>query len=730
MKIINISYRLPISFQRKEDVLETRISSGGLVSAVLSLKNEKNELHWLGVADFSRADFQEGKDKFRDTFVLHPVFLSKTVNYGFYNGFSNAVLWPLFHYFPSFVEFKPGNFKSYMEANRILSEEASKIAEEGDIIWIHDYQLLPMAAMIRDMNPQAKIGFFLHIPFPSYELIRLLPKYCRDVLVKSMLGADLIGFHTYEYAQHFLSTVQMIEGLQHRQFNLLHKNRNIRVGVFPISIDYEKFDRALTDPEIAGEKKRLRQFYEDKKIIFSVDRLDYTKGIIYRLKGFAHFLNHYPEWNGKIVFILVAVPSRIAIKKYIERKQMIEGLISEINGRFGNTQWTPVIYQYGSLNFTELAGLYTGCDIALISPLRDGMNLVAKEFVASRSDEDGVLLLSDMTGAAKELTDALLFNPLDEEEIAAKIKMAIDMPDTERNTRMVNMRTQVKKHHILKWGNDFIDELEDTCKAKIFPDLLHKEKKEAILLTYKKARKRLILLDYDGTLAAFQVVPELAVPTPEVLTLLSALSADNMNQVVLISGRDRHTLEKWFGHLPLVLIAEHGSFIKKQTWNSTLTDGILWKEGVRNIMQTFADNCSGAFVEEKTFALCWHYRNTEESSGFSQSRELISLLSDYLTGAGASVIDGNKVIEIKPAQINKGNAVLQAFNLKDYDFCVAIGDDRTDEDLFEVINRFKGITIKAGESGSMAQYRISTIPSVISFLNQLQQQNHDAGSTT
>ncbi len=719
MKIINISYRLPVSFRRIEGNIDVRSSAGGLVSAVLSLKNESNELHWVGVADFLKADYHEGKTRFSSNFALHPVFLDKNVNYGFYNGFSNTVLWPLFHYFPAFVEFKPSHFTAYMQANTILAEEACKIIGPGDIIWIHDYQLMPLAEMIRKIKPDARIGFFLHIPFPAYELIRLLPKYCRDTLVKGMLSADLIGFHTYEYAQHFLTTAQMIAGLQHKQFELLYNNRPVRVGVFPISVDFDKFTNALLDPLIEQERAKLKSVYQDKSIIFSVDRLDYTKGISFRLRGFARFINDYPEWREKIVFILVAVPSREVIRKYIERKQMIEMLISEINGKFGTTQWTPVVYHYGSLNFQELTGLYTGCDIALISPLRDGMNLVSKEFVASRSDEDGVLLLSDMTGAAKELTDALLFNPLDEEEISVKIKMALSMTLDERRLRMTNMRNQVRKHDVLRWGNNFIRELEEVCARKIYPDRMHDETKGMIRRKYLKAHKRLILLDYDGTLAAFQPVPHMARPGQDVLDVLSLLALDPGNEVVLISGRDRQTLEEWFGHLPVMLIAEHGCFVRQKSWHSTIVDPLIWKDGVHRIMQIFADNCSGAFVEEKNFSLCWHYRNSDPYSGFSQSRELISLLHDYLTGANTHIIDGNKVIEVKPAQINKGTAVLHAFNVRDFDFCLAVGDDMTDEFLFEVMQHYDAITVKVGEAGSIARYRIERIESVIAFLSQL-----------
>lgn len=722
MKIINVSYRLPISFANKDGDISIKSSSGGLVSAVKSLKNNDNELHWFGVADFERVDYLKGALLYNGDFVLHPIFLQKELNEDYYNGFSNAVLWPLFHYFPSFVEYRPNYFDAYIEANSIIADELIPHIKAGDTIWIHDYQLLPLASMIRAQVADAKIGLFLHIPFPNYELIRLLPKNCRDVLVKCMLGADLIGFHTYDYAQHFLSTVQMIEGIQHKHFDLLYKNRTVRIGVYPISIDFHQFNDALLTQQVIEEKDKIRNLYEGKKVIFSVDRLDYTKGLVYRLKGFAKFLTLYPEWKENIVFLLVAVPSRDAIGKYIERKQMVELLISEINGRFGNTKWSPIIYQYNSVGFEELMGLYTSCDIALISPLRDGMNLVAKEFVASRRGQDGVLLLSDMTGAAKELTDALLFNPLDEDEIAYKIKFALEMPRDEQQFRMRNMQTQIQKHNINKWGTEFIEDLDQVCALMSHPDLLDFGKKETVLVQFQNATNRLILLDYDGTLSDFKPHPELASPEPKVLELLKELSQNPKNSVAIVSGRDRNTLEHWLGDLPITLIAEHGTFVRKDgLWKSTITDPIFWKRGVLKIMKTFAENCTGAFVEEKSYSLCWHYRNANKESGFAQSRELISILSDYLISTNANIIDGNKVIEVKPVQINKGTSILNAFNPADYEFCLSVGDDTTDEDMFEVVNQFDGITIKVGKSSSMAKYRLETIQMVISFLEHLNQ---------
>lgn len=690
------------------------------MSAVKSLKNSDNELHWVGVADFTRVDYIKGSELYNGDFTLHPVFLDKDLNDDYYNGFSNAVLWPLFHYFPSFVEYKPNYFDAYMNANRIIADEVLLQIKSGDTVWIHDYQLLPLAAFIRERAPEAKIGLFLHIPFPTYELIRLLPKNCRDMLIKGMLGADLIGFHTYDYAQHFLTTVQMIVGVQHKHFDLLYKNRTVRVGAYPISIDFQKFNDALLSPKVIEEREKINAMYEGKRIIFSVDRLDYTKGLVYRLKGFAKFLTLYPEWKGNIVFLLVAVPSRDAILKYVERKQMVELLISEINGSHGSTKWSPIVYQYDSVGFDELMALYTCCDVACISPLRDGMNLVAKEFVASRRAEDGVLLLSDMTGAAKELTDALLFNPLDEEEIAHKIKFALEMPKPEQQIRMKNMQSQIQKYDIHKWGSEFNEDLNLVCSAQYYPDTLDFMNKKEVLEQFQNADQRLILLDYDGTLSEFHTKPEMAKPSTAVLELVADLAKNPKNTVAIISGRDRNTLEEWFGALPLTLIAEHGTFAKlDDDWKCTITDPIFWKQGVHKIMDNFAENCTGSFVEEKSFSLCWHYRNATQESGFSQSRELISILSDYLISTNANIIDGNKVVEVKPIQINKGTAILHAFDPQNYGFILCLGDDRTDEDMFEVVNQLDGVTIKVGKASSAAKYRLETVQMVLSFLAHL-----------
>jgi trehalose 6-phosphate synthase/phosphatase len=719
MKTINISNRLPISLQRKEDELILKNSSGGLVTAVESLGGNLNELHWVGVADFSRVDWLKGKEQYKGGFTLHPIFIDEEKYKLYYNGFSNSVIWPLFHYFPSFVEYKKEYFDAYLEVNEQIAEQIKSLIGPNDLIWIHDYQLMPLASYIRELVPNAKIGFFLHIPFPSYEMIRILPKNCRDILIKSTLGADLIGFHTYDYVQHFATTIQMIAGIQHKNFQLHYNERLIKLGSFPISIDFNKFHNAFDSQEVINERKKIKDLYEGKKIIFSVDRLDYTKGIIYRLRGYANFIESNPAYREKVVFILVAVPTRDSIFKYAERKEMIEKLIGEINGKHGNYKWSPIVYQYGSVDFNQLVGLYTSCDIALISPIRDGMNLVAKEFVASRKDKHGVLLLSDMTGAAKELTEALLFNPLDENEISLHLAEALQMTDQEQKRRIEIMQNQIRKNDVFKWSNSFMKEMENIKLNAGLSKHFEYSDRISILEKYQSASKCLIILDYDGTLMELKSHPDLATPDENTIILLSKLSKKNKNNVVVISGRKKETLESWFGKMPLTLIAEHGVFAKKEEWENVLVESVPWKNEVQNIMERFSENCASAFVEEKSSSLSWHYRNADAESGFAQSRELINLLSDYLISTNVNILDGNKVVEVKPVQANKGEALRHLFDFNQYDCCICIGDDKTDEDMFEVVNFNGGITMKVGKGYSVAQFRLDGVTHVLSFLSQL-----------
>ncbi len=728
-RLILVSNRLPFTIEKSGADNRLRQSSGGLVSAIKSYFDKDLDTHhrfrekvWIGSVDFSLQDFNQVKEQVAlQAFSLEPVFIEEEAYSNYYNGFSNSTLWPLFHYFPSFVEFRKEYFDSYKKVNQQFAEKIFSIIKDDDVLWIHDYQLMLLPQLIRKQKPNATIGFFLHIPFPSYELLRLLPADWKTTLLAGVMGADLVGFHTHEYVQHFIQSVKMFIKIDNH-FNLLHyKNRLVKADLFPIGVDYEKFSTA----DDAGVNEQINQFkaaFADKKIIFSVDRQDYTKGLMDRLQGYDQFLNDHPEWKEKVIFIQNVIPSRDNIPAYTERKKMLEELISTINGKYSSIQWQPIIYRYNHLEFEQLKALYKAADVALITPLRDGMNLVAKEYVASRSDGKGVLILSELTGAASELSEAILVNPIDRDEVAAAINHALSMSVAEQHRRMRMMQKRLKEYDVTRWVTDFLDQL-DAVKMeqeKLKTKYVNESVLNKIIQHYQKSRKRLLLLDYDGTLSPFAAIPSQAQPSEELLRHLKQFTADRKNNVVLISGRDEKTLDNWFGNLRVLLVAEHGASIKYEAnaWEKQFSKFPGWKEQVRPVMDLFATRCPGSLVEEKDNTLAWHYRNTAADLGFSRSRELMNTISHLLTNTPLQVVDGNKVLEVRQAGINKGTTALKLVEHFEADFVLCIGDDTTDEDMFNFLNG-KGITIKIGNAATAANYNVATQAEVLPLLSRI-----------
>jgi trehalose 6-phosphate synthase/phosphatase len=720
MKIITISYRLPISIKKERGGANITQSSGGLATAILSYSEKSSSnLTWVGVADFEKDVWEKNKDSYSKNFDIEPVYLERRLNRNFYNIFSNSVLWSLFHYFPSFMEYTDEGFDAYREANRIVAAKVNSIYEPGDVVWIHDYHFLGLGKLIREYHPDAKIGFFLHIPFPNFELFRILPNKAKKYLLEGMLGANLVGFHTWDNAIHFTECVEKILGLPHRNFLISQDSHRSKVGSFPISIDFNKFYDAYDKESVVTLRDEIKNLYEDKKIIFSVDRLDYTKGITNRLNAFEKFLERYPEWKEKVVFLLVIVPSREEISKYGERKRMIEGKIANINGSLGNYKWTPVVYQYQSVDFDRLIALYTSADIALISPVRDGMNLVAKEYVASRKDKRGTLILSILAGAAKELQEAVTINPFDAEQIADKIAMSLNMTDEEQERRMGRMQHYLKTHDVFRWASRFLNEVEDVHKADIKTVLLKEEPKKQLLEKFAQAEKCLLLLDFDGTLVKLQATPDLAVPDKPLQDLLQRLGSDPKNEVWIISGRNKDFLEKWLGHLPVGLVAEHGGYIKRDTWVPVIQGTPDWKDRVIAVMNEYVDTNSESFIEVKEFGVAWHYRRVEERLGFLISRELLTLLKNHLYNTPVQIIDGNKVIEVKHFMAHKGSTCRNNIICGDHDFVLAFGDDKTDEDLFEQLEGDNEFSVKVGKGTTAAAYRIESVDEVLALLAEL-----------
>jgi trehalose 6-phosphate synthase/phosphatase len=723
-RLILISNRLPFSIDTTGDTISIRQSSGGLVSAIKSYLEKTKDSDgafsdkvWVGSLDVPESLWEQAKTESNNKtdFEVQPVFLEKEVYEGYYNGLSNSTIWPLFHYFPSLTQYKREYFQAYTAVNQSFADKIKEIYQPGDVIWVHDYQLMLLPQLLRDVLPEATIGFFLHIPFPSYEIFRLLPSPWKTALLKGLMGADLIGFHTHDYVQHFIQSAKMVLRVENSFNTIQFGERIIKVDLFPIGIDFQKFRDAITNDLVANISAKLEKTFFQQKIIFSVDRLDYTKGLNYRLNGFEEFLDTYPEWHEKIIFILNIIPSRDVIQAYVERRREIEERVSAINGKYSSLQWQPVIYRYNHLEFDELCALYQSADVALITPLRDGMNLVAKEYVASCIDK-GVLILSELTGAASELNEAILVNPTDSSEVAESINTALNMPLVDQRSRLSFMQRRLAEYNVVKWINDFLEVLnnikEEQEKQRVL--MLSPASVDQILEKYRSSDKRCILLDYDGTLAPYQKLPSLAVPGTELLVMLQELSSDPKNEVVIISGRDADTLGKWMGDLPVTLVAEHGACIRYhgEEWEQQVSHPPDWKNEIRPLMELFVSRCVGSFIEEKKNTLAWHYRNTHPDLGFIRSRELRNSLLQLITNTPLQVIDGNKVLEVRLIGIDKGSSAQKLVKHFKPDFTLCVGDDATDEDMFRAL-REVGHTIKIGAGNTAANY---TLPSQLQVL--------------
>ncbi len=728
-KVWIIANRLPFTIEHDaEGQTQIRRSSGGLVNALTSYyesdtENTQNavEKFWVGVADCTKEEWDEKIVPLTSSLDVHflPVFVQPEVYNNYYNGFSNAVLWPLFHYFPSLVSDETVFYDAYVETNRAFADTLIPHLEEDDTVWVHDYQLMLLPGMLRERFADLKIGFFLHIPFPSYELFRILPQRGKKAIAEGLMGADLIGFHTYEYVQHFIQSMKMTLGVENSFHQLFYQNRMVRTELFPLGIDYKKFSTKAASEEVAERVKDLQAVFTDVKLIFSVDRLDYSKGFMNRLKGWEYFLENYPEWREKVVFQMTVVPSRDAIDSYLEKKREIEEKVSTINGKYSTLTWQPIIYRYNHLAFDDLIALYVMADVALITPLRDGMNLVAKEFVACQLHQQGVLILSELAGAAMELNEAILVNPYDIEAVAQAIHDALTMPAIQKAKRIQVMQKRLQQYDVMHWINDFLQQLEQHQKTAL-SDLTEAWKDlNKFINTFESTPRRLFLLDYDGTLAPITTDPEEARPTEAVRELLRRLAALPGTKVAIISGRKSATLEEWLGDLPVTLSAEHGSMMREpgQAWIDLLAEAPAWKAEVLPIMETFVNRCVGSFIEEKKNTVAWHYRNTRANVGFERSRELLNNLQILLQNTPLQVLDGNKVVEVKSSGFDKGFIARNLYNIYQPGFVCCIGDDVTDEDMFKAIKDY-AITIKVKPTNTVAEYYLRTQPEVLDFLTQ------------
>ena len=720
-KTIIVSNRLPVKIQMSEEGISYNQSEGGLATGLGSIYKQGGNL-WIGWPGMYVNDIQI-QDEITATLReenMSPIFLTTEDIRDFYEGFSNETLWPIFHYFMEYAEYERPLWEAYERVNLKFCEEIIKHAEPGDTLWVHDYQLMLLPQMIRERLENANIGFFLHIPFPSYEVFRLLP--WRKEIITGLLGADLVGFHTYDDMRHFLSSVERIAGFSNTQGQIETGKRTLIVDSFPMGIDYDKYATSAQSEETIAKANIFKESIKDNKLIVSIDRLDYSKGIPKRLNAYEMFLERYPEFREKVTLYMVVVPSRDKVEKYKKLKEEVDEMVGRINGKFGRVAWTPIHYFYRSFPLPSLSAFYRLADVALVTPMRDGMNLVCKEYVASKDNNGGVLVLSEMAGASKELSDALIINPNNIEQITETIYQALTMEPEEQNRRIKSMQGTIKKFNIHHWVNLFMDRLEYIKKeqASLTTRHIDTEITNQIRDEYQKASSRLIFLDYDGTLIKFDENPDRARPDSDLRLLLEKLSNDEKNKVVIISGRDKNTLSHWFEPYNLDIIGEHGVWLKKNgnDWQTIDEMHSDWKAEILPVLELYVNRTPGSFIEEKDFSLVWHYRKVETGLGKLRTSEISTHLKYLASNINLQVLEGDHVVEIKSMEVNKGKAANQWLHDSSADFILSIGDDWTDEDTFKVMPD-DAYTVRVGSISSAAKYNVENYKSVRDFLKHI-----------
>ncbi len=717
-----VSNRLPIAWNKNSQ--EFVATSGGLVSAIKGLDSSRvgHHFEWMGIMtdDIQDEQLNQLRDSQLGDFKCHPIIVPKEMYDTYYNVYCNNVLWPLFHYERSIVQSELG-WESYYNINERVAEAILKEAQDDDMIWIHDFHFLLVSGFIKKKKPHLKVGFFLHIPFPSSEIFREIPQ--RKELLHSLLQCDLVGFHDLSYLSHFKSSIQRILGE-----NTSQNDRNW--GVYPISIDTEHFINLTKE---LRTKEFLTQFRENKKEmkwILGVDRLDYIKGLVLKLKTFKEFLKAYPEERGNVQLVQVVIPSRTDVPEYQNLKNTMEQLISSINGEFGTPTYTPISYLYHSVSEYELSALYQLSELMYIGSRRDGMNLVSLEYVVSQNlDRPGALLLSEFTGAHSTLSYAFSINPWNIEETSKKIKLALHHPLDERRHEMMSMQNFLKNYNSSDWARVF---LHDLRKDDVMTEnkVTFKNDHHFPWMNNLNGKKITIFCDFDGTLAPIASHPSLVKINPQTISLLKKIANHKYVELIIISGRDKDFLHEHFVNqdLNVGLVACHGAYTYSQEekkWKDLIPhDTTKWKEKVIDIFKLYSLRTPESFIEDKGHAVTWHYRNAPTEFAEFLANKLYIELEESLSSQPVEVIRGKKVIEVKSLHANKGIFVQQWLQNPEHnpETVIALGDDTTDEEMFEALQdriEVPSFCIKVGKEKSHAKYTIKEQQQVNLFLDQL-----------
>ncbi|KAI8636602.1 glycosyltransferase family 20-domain-containing protein [Parasitella parasitica] len=682
--------------------LATRRGHSAMYAALDSLKKDYPTLYIGGTgtvltyqdkqavdsASITDSDKESLKHLLRTKHDMVPIFIDDKLSFGHYEGYSKQVLWPLMHYLMWSDSVDEVSFwDDYVRVNHIFANEAIANYQEGDIIWVHDYHLMLVPQIIREALPHAPVGLFMHTPFPSSEIFRCLP-HRKEVLL-GILGANVVGFQTYNYARHFASTCTRILGFEYTPSGILANGILIQIEIYPIGIDVERTRYHCHRPGVAPKTKAIRERYAGKKIIIGRDKLDPVKGVLQKLEAFETFLTDFPEWREKVVLIQVTSPGVLGAT---ELENKASEIVARINSKFGSLEFTPANLFNQHIDRDEYYALLEVADIGLVTPIIDGMNTASFEYVVAQEQQHSPLILSEFAGTANSMGAAVIVNPWDCKEVARAIEECLSMSEEEKTLKYQQLHRFVTSHTAAYWARSLLNGLLNSPKnnwGNTTPLDVSRVQAE-----YNGRKKRAFFFDYDGTLVPICQNPEDAKPSQQVIDILTKLCKDPDNVVWVVSGRNKNFLENWLGHIPnLGLSSEHGCFIRdpnSTVWVSLIDNfDMSWKDDVKEVFEYYTERTPGSFIEEKECALTWHYRKADPKYGAFQARELQNHLEQNVVGKlPVECLIGKMNVEVRPSLVNKGVIIKRAITQNpEIEFMFCAGDDRTDEDMFRILER-------------------------------------------
>ncbi|XP_058100885.1 probable alpha,alpha-trehalose-phosphate synthase [UDP-forming] 7 [Magnolia sinica] len=776
-RIIIVANQLPVKAKRRPDNKGWSFSWDE-DSLLLQLKDglpEEMEVIYIGSlrVDVDVNEQDDVSQTLLERFKCVPAFLPPDILAKFYHGFCKQQLWPLFHYMLPFSADHGGRFdrslwEAYVSANKFFAQKVIEVINpEDDYVWIHDYHLMVLPTFLRRRFNRLRMGFFLHSPFPSSEIYRTLP--VREEILKALLNSDLIGFHTFDYARHFLSCCSRMLGLEYQSkrgyIGLEYYGRTVGIKIMPVGIHMGQIESVLHHADKEWRVGELRQQFEGKVVLLGVDDMDIFKGINLKLLAMEQMLKQHPKWQGRAVLVQIVNPARGRGRDIEDIETEIRASCNRINEVFGQPGYEPVVFIDQPVSISDRIAFYTIAECVVVTAVRDGMNLTPYEYVVCRqgisgsesgSDASGpkksMLVVSEFIGCSPSLSGAIRVNPWNVEATAEAMNEAISMADPEKQLRHEKHYRYVSTHDVAYWSRSFLQDMERTCKdhfrrrcwgiglsfgfrvVALDPNF-RKLNIDTIVSAYERAKNRVILLDYDGTL-----MPKTSInktPGLEVLSILNTLCGDSKNVVFIVSGRGRESLSKWFSPCEkLGIAAEHGYFLRwtrDQEWETCgQSTDFGWIQIAEPVTKQYTEATDGSSIEIKESALVWHHQDADPGFGSCQAKELLDHLESVLANEPVAVKSGQYIVEVKPQGVSKGlvaEKILSSIreNGRQSDFVLCVGDDRSDEDMFEGISAMARDALPStsvfactvGQKPSKAKYYLDDAGDVVTMLHSL-----------